>query len=354
MTDIKFAVVGTGLMAAAMMSTFAKAGIRVTAVVSRDPERAHRFAQAFGIPFSAASVGSVVERSDVDAVYIASAPQDHASNCMVALEAGKAVLCEKPIALSEAEALQIWELSRKKKTLCMEGLWTLFLPSYIRFLELSRSGRMGRPGNLVADFGYPLGLEERQRNDGGVLLDRGIYLIALALRVFGHVERVDAHLGLSNSGIDEDAFLQLHHRDGGHSQLAASFTALSSNTATLSCSRGWIRLEAPLIGSETVSTLNTSSTQRVQNAMRPPSLRAKLLRRLRENPDLRRINRAMKKPAAKQMPFGTDQYLPEINHFVGLLRRGVNESDIVPMEFSLDIQRIIERARADHSRRSSH
>jgi predicted dehydrogenase len=356
-TDIKFAVVGTGFMAATMMSTFAKAGVRVTAVASHDPERAHRFAGAFGLPTGESDLNSVLGRSDVDAVYIANDPQDHAATCIAALEARKAVLCEKPIALRETEAHRVVDAARKTQTLCMEGLWTLFLPAYRRFLEHSLTGGWGQANNLIADFGYPVSEETEQRlyakDRGGVLLDRGIYLIALALSVFGPVERIDAHLNFTGSGVDKDAFLQLRHRNGGHSQLAASFTSLMSNTATLSCSRGLIRLEAPLIGSEALSTRHTPVAPPIRNAAQPLSLREKVIGKLRASPQLRRINQTIKKSASQHIPFGPDQYLPELNHFIALLGSGAQQSDIVPLELSLDIQRIIDRARADHARPAS-
>jgi predicted dehydrogenase len=356
-TDIKFAVVGTGLMAATMMSTFAKAGVRVTAVASRDPERARRFARAFAIPAGETDLNSVLGRTDVHAVYIANAPQDHATTCIAALEAGKAVLCEKPMALSEAEAQRVVHAARKTQTLCMEGLWTLFLPAYKRFLELSLTGGWGKVNNLIADFGYPVS-EETQRqlhakDRGGVLLDRGIYLIALALSVFGPVERVDAYLNFTSLGVDKEAFLQLRHRSGGHSQLAASFNSLMSNTATLSCSGGLIQLEAPLIGSEAVSTRHTPVAPPTRDVAQPLSFREKVIEKLRESPQLRRINQTIKKSASQHIPFGSDRYLPELNHFISLVKAGAQESDIVPLEFSLDIQRIIDRARADHARPAS-
>src|SRR4051812_11830268 len=150
-------------MAATMMSTFARAGIQVKAVVSRDQERANRFARDFDLPAAETDLESVLQRSDIKAVYIANSPQDHASTCVAALEAGKAVLCEKPIATSEAEVHHIILAARKTQTLCMEGIWTLFLPAYRRFLEHSRNGICGQPDTLTADFGYPVDQEIKQR-----------------------------------------------------------------------------------------------------------------------------------------------------------------------------------------------
>ena len=335
-------------MAASMMATFLKAGVSVTAVVSRDLERARQFARTFSIPVSGSSLGSLIDRGDVDAVYVANSVHEHAKVCIAALEAGKPVLCEKPLATSLAEGLRVVEAARKAEILCMEGLWTLFLPAYKQFLELSGSGEWGKTRSLIADFGYPTSEESKRKEMGGVLLDRGVYLIALALSVLGPVERVDALLGLTSAGADEEAFLQLFHSNGAHSQLAVSFAGLMSNTATLSCSRGSIRLEWPLIGSEKISTIRAAPLRSSRDSAQRQSVRDTIMKKLRESPRLRRINRTIKTPDRRYLPFGTDQYLPELNHFLGLMKMKSKESEIASLQLSLDIQRIIERAVANH------
>jgi predicted dehydrogenase len=233
----------------------------------------------------------------------------------------------------------------------MEGLWTLFLPAYRRFFELSCIAEVGQVKSLIASFGYPVSPETQShtKDPVGVLLDRGIYLIALALAVFGPVDEVETDLKFSDSGEEEDAFLQLRHSGGGFSQLSASFTSLMPNTATLSCSRGLIELEAPLIGSEGILTRQTAIMRSDLDVAQPSSFRTKLVRKLRENPKLRRINRLRNKSNSQHVPFGSDQYLPQLDHFLGLMRAKTPESDIVPMRFSQDIIRIIDRARSNNA-----
>ena len=91
------------------------------------------------------------------------------------------------MALSAIETEGVVKAARKAQTLCMEGLWTLLLPSYTRFLEVSLQVASGSPSNLVAGFGYPINEKtqgELLAPDRGAMLDRGVYLIALALKVF--------------------------------------------------------------------------------------------------------------------------------------------------------------------------
>jgi predicted dehydrogenase len=334
-------------MAASMMSTFALAGVNVTAVASRDPERGRRFANAFAIPSASDSLSSILLSDEVDAVYIANSTADHARTAIAALEAGKAVLCEKPLATTVNEAERITEASRRSGQLCMEGIWTLFLPAYRRFFELARSNICGEPNYLFADFGYPVRASSRVLSPtvGGVLLDRGVYVAALAIKLFGPIEKTSFGLRFNAEGLNDHASLQLIHSAGGQCQLAVSFSSLMSNTATLACSGGALRLEQPLIGAETVSIQMAYHERDADwNPTQPFRLRDKIGHILRERPWLRRLKRALPNIRREHLSYGPDKYLPQLIHFLDLQERGAQESDVVPLELSLAIQRLIARA----------
>ena len=350
----RFAIIGTGRMAATMMSTFRRAGVPVTAVASRNAERGRSFASAFAIQTSG-DVDSILRKNDCDAVYVANASADHAATTIAALSAGKAVLCEKPLALSAHDAERVARAASQAGKLCTEALWTPFLPAYQRFLNLAHAKRFGEPTHLFADFGYPVSESTLPRllspSAAGVLLDRGIYLVALALSVFGPAESVEAQLVTGTQGVDEHASLLLRHQTGGQSQLSASYTALMSNTASLACSEGMIRLEEPLIGAEAVSTRRIVPADSLP--FEPGELagvRRKIARGLRQRPLLRRLKRVLPNAHRENLTYGPDPYLPQLQHFVGLLKRGATQSDMVPLQLSLDIQRVTDRARADQKR----
>ena len=169
--------------------------------------------------------------------------------------------------------------------------------------------------------------------------------------MFGPVERVDARLDITGQGIDQNAFLQLSHQRGGLSQLSTSFTALMSNTAALACSGGMIRLQEPLIGAEQISTRRMANRRTAPQDPNLP-LRAfqNTVRTLRQSPLLRRLKQSLLNAPSEHLPYGTNKYLPQLEHFLALLKAGARESSVVPLELSLDIQRVIDRARADHRR----
>ncbi len=351
----RFAIVGTGTMAATMMSTFRRAGSPVNAVFSRDARRAREFAERFAIPAAATDLGDFLRSSEFDAVYIANASADHAATAIAALEAGKAVLCEKPLALSIDDAEKVAGTAMRTGTLCMEALWIPFLPAYRRFLALARAQACGTPQHLFADFGYPVNYDSNRGPASpaaaGVLLDRGVYLVALALDLFGPVEDVDAQIDFTEQELDRQAALLLRHQDGGQSQLAASFSTLMSNSASLSCSQGMIRLEEPLLGAEAVSLRHMAAIDgSARTNLHERTIKRRLTNALRERPLLRRLKRAMPKARREHLPYGPDPYLPQLRHFLELMASNAKESDTIPLELSLNIQRVIALARASHNR----
>jgi hypothetical protein len=118
-----------------------------------------------------------------------------------------------------------------------------------------------------------------------------------------------------------------------------------SNTATLACSRGAIWLEQPLIGSETVSMYSMPAARDVsRDPTEPVGLKQKLRHTLQKKALLRRLKRTLSIPRREHLSYGVDKYLPQLDHFLDLLNGGARESDVVPLQLSLAIQRVIGHA----------
>ncbi|HET8707704.1 MAG TPA: Gfo/Idh/MocA family oxidoreductase, partial [Pseudomonadales bacterium] len=225
MNPINFGIIGTGLMAATMMEAFKHlTNARVVAVASDSLERAQGFSARFNIAKAYGNVNELLSDESVDAVYIANLTELHAISTINALNAGKAVLCEKPIATTEGDCIRIQEAAAKSGKLCMEAMWTHFLPAYQALFSLSEQQALGRPVQLYADFGYPTNPEAFPRlfkpsAGSGVILDRGVYPIALAVKLFGRVTGIKAQVVCNLDGVDTDAYFILNHENGCHSQL---------------------------------------------------------------------------------------------------------------------------------------
>lgn len=347
---VRFGMVGTGAMAEQMLPAFRHAqGVELVAVASRTEERAKAFAARHSVPSAYASIEALLADGDVDAVYVANATGAHAEASIAALKAGKHVLCEKPFAMTAEEGARVIDAAKASGKLFMEGLWTHLLPSYQRVYELAQAKSLGAPVQLTAAYGYPAPREARPRlydkADGGVLLDLVVYPLSLALRLMGPAAALNAEVRRDADGIDTHASLQLVHDNGGFSQLAVSFDAMLSNAASLACMEGLVSMPAPLFGAETVIVERFSPSSREDRG----GAAAKLKSVLKQNPILRRVKQAM--AGGERHPYGADQYLPQMNHFLALLSAGKTESDIISHEFSLDILRIIDRIRAQEKDR---
>ena len=356
MTDIRIGIIGTGQMAATMARAIALTpGVRILGVESNSGNagRAHAFAQTCGGVRAFDTSAALLANNQIDLVYIASSTASHPTLTIAALDAGKAVLCEKPFATSLAEAQKITDAARRSGCFCMEALWTPFLPADVHVAELVRARAAGEPVHLSASFGYPVTSASHpalfEPNGGGVLLDRAIYPLSLALRLLGPVAAVDGRVKRDARGVDVHASIQLAHRSGAHSQLTVSLVSLLANSAIISGSQGSITLGAPLIGAEAVTVHHTEPPQTARADVNARSNAGMVADKLRALPALRRLKRMWPSGTRHHGPYGANPYQPLLQHMFAMLRAKQTESSEVPLAHSLEIMRIIEAVRRQGS-----
>lgn len=162
----------------------------VLAIASRQLERAQAAARQLGIPKAYGSYAELLADPEVDAIYNPLPNHLHVPWSVKALEAGKHVLCEKPIALSAAEARQLLEAARQRPHLkVMEAFMYRFHPQWQKARQLVVDGRVGELRTIHTFFSYYLVDPHNVRNiadiGGGGLLDIGCYCISLARFIFG-------------------------------------------------------------------------------------------------------------------------------------------------------------------------
>jgi predicted dehydrogenase len=156
---------------------------------------------------------------DLDIIYIGTPHPQHIDNVMLYLDAGLAVLCEKPLAVNARQTEQLIAKAREKNVFFMEGMWTRFFPAFKKAMEWVRTGRIGEVKFINASFGYD-GSDDRSqwrfKHDmaGGALLDVGIYPLALTFAVFGpNPVKIKSSASISE-GIDEYNTFTLEYEDG--------------------------------------------------------------------------------------------------------------------------------------------
>jgi predicted dehydrogenase len=152
----------------------------IVAVAAREIGRAKAFALRHEIPLVAENYEALVAREDVDLVYNALPPVRHGDLSIAALEAGKAVLCEKPFAMNAGEARRMVDAAARAQRLLVEAFHYRFHPAFERFLVILSSGEIGRVRRVEAAFcasiPYRAGeLRHEPAVGGGSLMDLGCY-----------------------------------------------------------------------------------------------------------------------------------------------------------------------------------
>lgn len=245
---IRWGILGTGKISTAFATALRELpDAQLAAVASRSAGSAETFGARYGAPNRHASYQALADDPTVDVVYIGTPHPMHAENALMCLRAGKHVLCEKPFAMNQREAVEVVALAREKNLFLMEAIWTRFLPAIVEAKRIIDGGEIGKVRQIQADFGFAakVGPEHRLLNPalgGGALLDIGIYPLTVATFFLGPVTAVQALGELGETGVDEQTAFVLRHRDGGLSSCMCTIRAGTPIEMTISGELGYIRL----------------------------------------------------------------------------------------------------------------
>jgi len=178
----------------------------VLAVASRDRDRAERYAAERGISRAYASYEALLADPDVDAVYISLPNSLHLEWTARALQAGKHVLCEKPLSRRPADVAAAFDLAERHGRVLMEAFMYRHHPQTARLVELVRSGAIGRLRLVRASFSFnavdPADVRLFTAMDGGSLMDVGCYCVSAARLLAGEPEVVSGAQVIGGDGID--------------------------------------------------------------------------------------------------------------------------------------------------------
>ncbi len=228
--SLRWGILATGWIAELFTQDLISSGLSVTAVGSRSADKAQKFAERFKIPNAHGSYESLVADPDVDIVYVSTPHPMHVSAALLALDAGKHVLVEKPFTMDANEARKIVARAREKKLVVLEAMWTRFLPHMKRIHEIIDAGTLGELRSLSAEHRQFLPKDPKHRLNapelgGGALLDLGIYPISFAFDILGVPTSVTAMARFTETGVDgEIATIMRHEGD-----------AISTSVSALDC-----------------------------------------------------------------------------------------------------------------------
>ncbi len=314
--DIRFGMVGHGHITGQFLGAIEVVdGADVAAVAGRNADRAKAFAQDQGIAAAYGSVGEMLQSEELDAVYICTPHPSHEEAAIACLEAGVAVLVEKPIAPNLEGATRIVRASRDAGVFAMEAMWTRFLPIYNVVRRWIDDGRIGEVRQVTASFGFaaPVMPEHRLFNPdlaGGSLLDVGVYPLTIAHWLYGsHPSEYGVVARVGETKVDEIVSMAASYPGGGLAQLSCATVANLESSAVIVGTEGSI--EIPVFW----------AADRV-------------------------ILRAGGEKETEAMPHRANGFEYEIEEVVNCVRAGRTESERMPLSLSLEMAGLCDEIRA--------
>ncbi|GAB2925715.1 Gfo/Idh/MocA family protein [Streptomyces mayteni] len=287
----------------------------LVAVGSRAKGPAEEFAERFDIPRAYGSWAELAADDGVDVVYVATPHNAHHAAVRQCLEAGRAVLCEKPFTLNAPEAESLVTLARSRGLFLMEAMWMYCNPTIRRMVGLVRDGAIGEVRAVQADFGIGGPLDPGHRLldpalGGGALLDLGVYPVSFAQLLLGEPEEVAAWARLTG-GVDTNTGLLLGFASGAVATLSTSLVADTPRTASVTGSAGRIEFPRGFFFADRFV-----------------------------------LHRPGREPEEFADPGPADTFVHQIAEVTRALRAGEPESPLVPLDGSLAVMRTLDAARA--------
>jgi predicted dehydrogenase len=247
--SLRWGVLGTGWIASRFVASLrASTTQRVVAVGSRTQAGVDAFAADSSIERATSPATALVADPGVDIVYVATPHHLHRESALLAIEAGKHVLVEKPLGLNATEAQEISEAAATAGVFCMEAMWSLFLPRFDVVRQVLESGLLGDVRTVIADHGERLTPPHRILDPamaGGSLLDLGSYLTTLATWALGDATSVLATGEMTDTGVNGQAGMLLTHARQATSVLHSTLLTHTPTSATIAGTEATLTLPGP-------------------------------------------------------------------------------------------------------------
>ncbi|HEY5841732.1 MAG TPA: Gfo/Idh/MocA family oxidoreductase [Mycobacterium sp.] len=243
----RWGILGAGGIAGTFTENLLAEGLAVQAVAARDGARSQAFADRFGLATAHTGYEALVSDPAVDAVYVSTTHNFHLEHALLAIEAGKAVLIEKPVTVTAAEATQLAEAAEAAGVFAMEAMWTRFLPSMDYVKQRIAAGAIGEVRAVQSQHCQLLNPDPEGRLfnpdlAGGALLDLGVYNVSFSLDVLGAPEAVLGRGTLTKTGVDAETAMVLSHAGGAQSSAYTTMVAPGANGATVMGTEGYLDL----------------------------------------------------------------------------------------------------------------
>lgn len=308
MDKFKWAYIGNGNIAESTARSILKGNHEIVSVYGRNAQKAKAFADKVG----AVAVNTPEEAigfKGVDAVYIATPHTSHIDYSLLSLNMKKPVLCEKPVAVTAADAQRMIDTAKENDTYFAEAMWTWFSDVALKVKEWVQSGRIGEIKSVEIHYSFPGVMKSKTsrvlmpETAGGALLDIGIYPITYCYNLFGYPDEIICNGELKN-GIDIKETVILRYGD---------------MKCTLHMSLTELREDCTIEGTE--GTIKLGFFHMASKA-------------------------ALKSKKGNETFKGKTDYLTEFTRCADEIRAGKKESEFIPFKSTIDCLKIMDECRA--------
>ncbi|WP_208560984.1 Gfo/Idh/MocA family protein [Marinilactibacillus kalidii] len=246
MTKIKWGIIGLGDIAHGFAKAFTIEDAELTAVASRNLQKAQEFATNYGVPKAYGNYESICFDPDIDIIYIATPNSYHAEHIKLALTAGKHVFCEKAMVMDASEFKEVHDLAQEKNLILAEAMTIYHMPLYRTLKSRIDSGEFGQLKMVNAMFGSLKDADPTNRFfakelGGGALLDVGVYALSF-VRFFlsSQPTELQTLAKLYETGVDEMSTIQMRNDHDELSSVTLSFRGKMPKQGVIVCENAFI------------------------------------------------------------------------------------------------------------------
>lgn len=247
-TELKWAVLGTGVIANQMAQALQSMGRTLYGVGNRTYEKAVAFAEKYQVEKVFDTYEDAINDPEVDIIYITTPHNTHFPLMKKALENGKHIFVEKSITLNSRELSETVALAKEKNVVMAEAMTIWHMPLYKKLWEIINSGKLGKVQMITVNFGsfkeYDMSNRFYNMNlAGGALLDIGVYALSI-VRSFmnSKPDQIVSQMKPSPTGSDEQATMLLRNPDGQMATVALTMHSKQPKRSMISCEKGYIEI----------------------------------------------------------------------------------------------------------------
>lgn len=249
MKTVNWGIIGLGDIASSFATDFNVKNATVIAAASRNLDKANAFAEKHSIPKAYGNYEEMLFDPDIDVVYIATPHSHHAQYILKSLHAGKHVLCEKAITMSNKELDEAIALAKEKDLILTEAMTIYHMPLFHKLKDIIATGKLGKLKMIQASFGSLKEADPTNRffnKDiaGGALLDIGVYALAFT-RFFLSSQPTEILTTMNpyETGVDEQSAIILKNKENEMAVVSLTFRAKMPKVGVVAFEDGYITVE---------------------------------------------------------------------------------------------------------------